>query len=406
MKQVDILTSLPMQSSIGPVQTIRRIVNSRDFFYERGYNITLFTRDIGESAPYKPKTASIMKSPWKRHLYEVVTQWMSKHTLYWPKKIEEHYFANSKKMLENYKKLNRKPDVVVFHLNHDCYLYLTQYRLEGVKVVYFEHDDGSGDISWYGYPKAQGSYLQRDEENRIKYIMENLDVKACITRITEKNLLRRFPCLEGKTCLVINGISDLTPEQLKESETIRKETKEPKYRFISTGSMGGRKGHREIIEALHAINSTLLKDIRVCFLGGGSERASLEKLVADYHLQDVVKFEGVVPNAEVYKYQAKSNISILISKTEGLPLALLEGMRNGLALLSTKVSGIPEIIDDGVNGVLINPDVNELTEVFNNLDKYDWDAMGKASRLKFEEYYNFPRMREDYLKMLNKAVAE
>ena len=112
---------------------------------------------------------------------------------------------------------------------------------------------------------------------------------------------------------------------------------------------------------------------------------------------------GSVPNNDVYKYQAQSNISILISKLEGLPLALLEGLRSGTAVVSTNVSGIPEVVHDGENGVLINYSQKELNDVFNNLDKYDWDSMGKASRKMFEDYYNFPRMREDYIRMLQIA---
>ena len=124
-------------------------------------------------------------------------------------------------------------------------------------------------------------------------------------------------------------------------------------------------------------------------------------MVKKYGLQGTVTFEGVIPNLEVYKYQARCNIAILISKVEGLPLALLEGMRSGLALISTRVSGMPEIIEEGVNGLLINPNVNELVDVFNNMDKYDWTTMGVESRKKFDEFYNFSRMRADYANMLD-----
>lgn len=61
------------------------------------------------------------------------------------------------------------------------------------------------------------------------------------------------------------------------------------------------------------------------------------------------------------------------------------------------------MVHDGENGVLINYSQQELNDVFNNLDKYDWDSMGKVSRKMFENYYNFPRMREDYIRMLQKT---
>ena len=103
---------------------------------------------------------------------------------------------------------------------------------------------------------------------------------------------------------------------------------------------------------------------------------------------------------------AKGNIAILISALEGLPLSLIEGMRSGMGIISTRVSGIPEIVNEGKNGVLINPVVDELVKVFNNLNKYDWNKMGLESRKSFDDYYNFPRMRRDYIHMLQKALGD
>ena len=167
--------------------------------------------------------------------------------------------------------------------------------------------------------------------------------------------------------------------------------------------MNGRKGHLEVIEALHQTKPEILKDIQVLFVGDGQEKSRIMSLVEKYNLMGCVFFIGSVPNNDVYKYQAQSNISILISKLEGLPLALLEGLRSGTAIVSTNVSGIPEVVHNGENGVLINYSQKELNDVFNNLDKYDWDSMGKVSRKMFEDYYNFPRMCEDYIKMLQKT---
>lgn len=404
MKQVDILTSLPLNSTIGPVQTIKRLLNSKDLFSERGFELNVFTRETGSTSVHKSKIKRIKKIPIIGTLFDFSVKWLSKHTLFWRKKTFANYDKCAIDMLEKYKKLGRKPDVIVFHHFADCYHYLSEYKIEGTKVVFFQHDDGSGTMGLSVYPKMKGSNVEKKHNERMQYIMENIDVKACITKITQKNLLERYPCLKGKTCLVVNGISDLTVEQLNESEVIRNNNTTPKYRLICTGSMNGRKGQREIIEALHMTRPEIMKEIKVLFLGDGWERRSLEKLVSKYNLTRNVVFQGTVPNSEVYKFQAMSNISILISKVEGLPLSLLEGMRNKLALISTNVSGIPEIIESNVNGLLINPDVNELLNVFNNMDNYNWQKMGEESRKKFEVYYNFPRMRDDYIKMLNHVL--
>ena len=204
--------------------------------------------------------------------------------------------------------------------------------------------------------------------------------------------------------LVILLCSSWCLDDTESQEEYKKQTNQKKYRLVSVGSMNGRKGHMEILNVIKDMSPAIRADLQMTFVGAGFEMPQLIEKVKEYNIQDYVTFVGVVPNETVYKYQAQSNINILISKLEGLPIGLIEGLRSGLALISTNVSGIPELIDDGVNGKLINYDTTELLALFNDLDKYDWDAMGKQSRKKFEDYYNFNRMRDDFLYMF-KVVA-
>lgn len=403
MKQVDVLMSDFFDSKIGPMQTIRRIKNSQDFFRERGYEINVFTREgvTSEEQETDMSSSSIYKILKSNKWWPGVVGWLQRHTLWYAKKTQEHALMRSRQLLYSYNAFNRNPDVVVFHRFHDCYVYLKYFQNNEAKVVFFEHDDGSGEMTFFNFPKARGSRVEKVFRERERFVMSNIDVMACITRTTEKNLIRRFSVLKGKTRLVINGISDISEEQKVETQQIRSEHQQPKYRLIATGSINGRKGHREIVEALHQMDPIQLSNFHVSFLGDGPERGAIESLVQKYGLKEIVTLEGIIPNSEVYMFLARCNIAILISKVEGLPLALLEGMRSGLALISTRVSGMPEIIEDGVNGLLINPNVDELVEVFNNMAKYDWAAMGIESRKRFDVFYSFARMREDYANMLD-----
>lgn len=403
MLKVDVISSMTLTSGIGPVQTIKRIISSKEYFYERGYDLNVFTTDkINPTIEqnFKSKKTVLLS------LAKSIAKYLSRHTKFYAKNRIATLNNGSKRILDYYDTLNRIPDIIVFHGWQDCYEYLTNHRRNNVKICLFIHSDGSPDgnkmiLSYY--PKLRGTYVEKEMDRQLEYTLRNVDAMACITKIEEKNLISQYPFLDGKTVPVINGISDLTQEQLTETFNIRSEQTKKKYRFISVGSMNGRKGHLEVLEALHQTKPEILKDIQVIFVGDGQEKSKLMSLVEKYNLTDYVFFVGSVPNNDVYKYQAQSNISILISKLEGLPLALLEGLRSGTALVSTKVSGIPEVVHDGENGVLINYSQQELNDVFNNLDKYDWDSMGKVSRKMFENYYNFLRMREDYIRMLQKT---
>lgn len=404
MIQVDIVTSMSLKASIGPVQTLKRVKGSIDFFSDKGYELNMFTLDAlapTAEAKFKSKETALLRFARK------IAHYLQKHTKFYARNRIMVYYKESKRMIDYYASLERQPDVIVFHGWVDCYHYLKYHRNEKSKVCLFIHSDGTHDgnnMQLASFVQLKNTDLEREMDSQLEYALKNVDVMACITKIEEQNLIDQYPFLKGKTFPVVNGISDLSADQLEESNKIRREAPAKKYRFVSVGSIGGRKGHREVIEAVHNMKSELRKEVQVLFVGTGSEVEKMKDLVSKYKLQDVIKFVGVVPNDEVYKYQAMSNISILISKLEGLPLALLEGLRSGLAIISTNVSGIPEVVHNGENGVLINYSQEELNEVFDNLDKYDWDVMGKVSRKMFEEYYNFPRMREDYVKMLDKAL--
>lgn len=404
MKKVDIVVSLSLNSSIGPVQTLKRVIGSKAIYAANGFDIDLFTLD---ALPQTAEETFKSKESWMLAMCRKLAEVLSKHTMFYAKNRINNLYKNSCRILSYYNGLNRTPDVIVFHNWQDCYEYLTNYRKDNVKVCLFIHSDGTPDgnkmiLSYY--PKLIGSDVEKEMDRRLEYVMDNIYVMACITKVEEINLLRQFPMLKGKTQLVVNGITDLEKKQLEESIKIRDVTSSAKYRFISVGSMNGRKGHREIIECVNNMDSSLRKDVFVTFVGDGIQRHALEKQVGKYGLQDYFDFVGPIPNHDVYKYQAKSNIGILFSQLEGLPLALLESLRSGLAIISTNVSGIPEVVENGENGVLVNYDINELQQVFNNLDKYDWDNMGKVSRKMFVDYYNFPRMRRDYIIMLKKAL--
>ena len=92
-----------------------------------------------------------------------------------------------------------------------------------------------------------------------------------------------------------------------------------------------------------------------------------------------------------------------MSKNEGLPISIIEAMRAGLPVISTKISGIPELVDK-TNGILVNPDTEELKIVFNNIFRYNWSEMGHCSLVSFENEFTFEMMEKEYCDMLDSMV--
>ena len=405
MKKVDIIIGSSLNNAIGPVQTIKRVNDSKAWFLEKGYDVTVFS--IDDLSPFMEGLVVNRLSENKRKIIRKIINFLSLHTKWYGRNRIRRSHEKARKMLDYYSSLKRTPDIVEFHDQVECYEYLKGYRIDGTKTILFIHADGSDDgnkmiLSYY--PKLRNTKDEKKMDIELKYTIENIDAFACITKIERTNMIKKYPILNNKIFSVVNGITDLTAEQLEDTAKIRMQSNSKKYRLVCVGSMNGRKGHAEILEAINRMNQSIRRDLQITFVGSGFEMPQLIAKAEEYGIRDYVNFVGVVPNEKVYKYQAQSNINILISKLEGLPLSLIEGLRSGLALISTNVSGIPELIDDGINGKLINYDIEALLNLFNNLDKYDWDTMGVKSRKKFEDYYNFNRMREDFLVMFKKVA--
>lgn len=404
MRKVDVIMTASLETIQGPVQTIKRIRNNKDFYYANGYDLSFYTLDnLSETVIQKIRANDSLLI---RRLKEFA-RFLALHSWIYAWYRVRHLFTSSHRILKYYQSLNRKPDIIVFHSIMDCYMYLKYYKIEGVKVSLFTHSDGLiFKMLLLYYPRLIGGRVDRKLKSIANYVMSNVDVKPCIARIEEINLLNNFQQLQGKTCLVINAIDDLTDDQKRISETIKRTTSGAKYRLACSGSINGRKGQWMIIEALAKLPEAILKDFHLTLIGDGPERITLEDKVAKYNIADSVTFTGALSNDDVYKKLSESNIYVLMSQNEGLPISLIEAMRNGMALISTNVSGIPELINEGENGKLLNPKTEELYELFMHFNEYDWMTMGIKSRDIFEKQYVFTRMRQDYLNMLNKAFED
>lgn len=408
MKQVDIIRPCSINAIVGPIGTLKRILKNRAYFEERGYNVSLFT-DESVALGRPVEISDVNKTPQtggnislKGRIYTQLTLW-GKHVYPLACWLMENYYKVTKRLTSFYVSQNRTPDIVEFHSEMDCYYYLKSRKEKTAKTVVFLHSDGipfAMNLVYYPCLKDSGYY--RRIWKKIEWTFEQVDKIVFIAQKGQDNFLKLFPNVDpAKTFVMLNGIDDLTEEQKEEVKEIRDREFGFKYRLCCTGTINTRKGHLYIIEALNKISKEVLANIHVDFLGEGVQRTELETLVKQYGLEEHVRFLGSIPNVEVYRYLAEQNIYILMSQNEGLPISIIEAMRAGLPVISTKVAGIPEIVKDGYNGILLHPSTEDLVPVFENIEKYDWQDMGRKSRVRFENELTFDRMRRDFCDMFD-----
>jgi glycosyltransferase involved in cell wall biosynthesis len=109
-------------------------------------------------------------------------------------------------------------------------------------------------------------------------------------------------------------------------------------------------------------------DLRVLIVGEGPERIRLERLSEELGLAATVEFLGSRTQEELPDILAAIDIVVSSSSFEGMPLAVIEWMAAGKAIVATNVGGVPALIEDGVDGLLVEPgDPHQLTEAIARL---------------------------------------
>jgi glycosyltransferase involved in cell wall biosynthesis len=99
----------------------------------------------------------------------------------------------------------------------------------------------------------------------------------------------------------------------------------------------------------------LVQGATLTIAGDGAEREPLETLAAGLGVRDRVRFVGALPRPEVLGLMAAADAVVLSSAWENFPHGLVEALAMGTPVIATRVGGVPEIVEDGRNGLLAEP---------------------------------------------------
>jgi colanic acid/amylovoran biosynthesis glycosyltransferase len=162
-------------------------------------------------------------------------------------------------------------------------------------------------------------------------------------------------------------------------------------RLITVGRMVEQKGQMMLIEALARARDAGA-DFELVVIGDGPLRGALERRIAELRLGDVVDLQGWQDSRHVAREVDAALALVLPSFAEGLPIVLMEAMARIRPVVATRVGGIRELVEPGVNGWLVAPSsIEELTEALVELARTDRQrlaAMGKAGRAAVAERHD------------------
>ena len=148
--------------------------------------------------------------------------------------------------------------------------------------------------------------------------------------------------------------------------------------------------------------------VELWIAGEGPERAALERLAGELGIAARVRFLGHCGPEEMERFWAAIDLFVLASRWEGLPLALIEAMAQGKAVIATAVDGIPEAVVDGETGILVPPDaVEPLAAALRELvgDAARRGGFGRAARARFVATFSAERVVERLLEAYRQVVV-
>jgi glycosyltransferase involved in cell wall biosynthesis len=166
------------------------------------------------------------------------------------------------------------------------------------------------------------------------------------------------------------------------------------------------KGHEILIEAAAEVRRRC-PQVTFGFVGDGSRRAELEHLVDSRGLTDVIRFEGHQSN--VKDVLANTDVFAFPSFMEASPNAVLEAMAASVPVVACNVGGIPEVVKDGQNGLLVPPrDAQQLADAILRLlsDVPLATRLGQGGRATVEASFGFDRMVREFEALYRDELAK
>ena len=170
--------------------------------------------------------------------------------------------------------------------------------------------------------------------------------------------------------------------------------------LVSIGRLVYQKAHNVLVDAMRLVLAEA-PEVTLYIAGEGPLRKPLEEQIRQADLLDHVHLLG--NRTDIPELLRLTDIFVLPSRWEGLPMALLEAMDAGLPVVATDVEGVEEVIEKEINGLLVPPeDTGALADALLRLirDKSLRERMGELARQRVEEHYTTDGMCQKYLEMM------
>lgn len=203
-------------------------------------------------------------------------------------------------------------------------------------------------------------YIANDFKMKIYNMIDKYFLRLCHTVIAVsediKNELIRSKLKSTRIEVISNAVEPKFDENELKIRRYEKRRilniKEEEHVVGYLGRLSVEKGLVYLIDAALDLRNTSTP-IKMLIVGEGPEREALDQRIRNKGLEKIVIFAGFQQDTE--NWLSAMDIFVLPSLTEGTPMALLEAMAVGIPVIATAVGGVPKVLTDGINGMIVQP---------------------------------------------------
>ena len=215
-------------------------------------------------------------------------------------------------------------------------------------------------------PRGTDIYLSSNlyKKTFIKFILKNSD---CILAQTNNQKIEIEKYSKNDIIIIPNGIDSTEYNFNKTDMRLEMGFKSDDYLIIFIGRLHKVKGVEYLINAMKLIENSKIDNLKLLIIGDGTEKRKLKQLSNELKL-DNISFLGSISQKEIPRYLISSDIFVLPSLSEGFPVSIMEAFASGLPIIVSNVGGIPEIVENKVNGFIVEPkNSNQIANKINDL---------------------------------------
>lgn len=223
-----------------------------------------------------------------------------------------------------------------------------------------------------------GNFFQfySEHTNAVNKTMGKCDAVITLSDSLGERFCETFP--SKKIAVIKNVVEEPQIEKHKRKE----------FSLLFLGLICKNKGIFDLLEVLAEGQDVYRGRVKLLF-GGNGESEKAEKYIKQQGIDDIAQYVGWVSGDKKRELLNSASALVLPSYIEALPICILEAMSYGLPIIATRVGGIPDIVKDGKNGILIEPNDKQALGAAINLlaaDSATQQKMGRQSASMIEEY--------------------